>query len=68
MEDGRYKLEAAELLGTLLPLQCFLSKPVSFSEAAEVDRLFVGQVFSGYINLAKQKGKLRRRIVKMYVM
>jgi len=62
-KNRRLKLEEAVLLGTILPLQCFLSKPVSFSQAAQVDRLSIGHVFPGHINLVKG-GKCKRRRVK----
>lgn len=56
-------MEETMLLRKILPLQGFLSKPVSFSEAAQVDRLSIGQVFPGHINLVKE-WKCRRRMVK----
>lgn len=45
------KLEEAGLLHTFLPLQGFLSEPVSFPEAPQVDGLSVGRVFPRHINL-----------------
>lgn len=47
-------MEEAELLGALLPLQRFLPKPVAFSEAAQVDRLSIGQIFPSHINLVEE--------------
>lgn len=53
-ENRRFRLEEAVLLGTTLPLECFLSEPVAFSKAAQVDRLSIGWIFPGHINLAKK--------------
>lgn len=50
-EGTRLKLEEADLLHTFLPLQSFLSKPVSFPEAPQVDGLSAGRVFPRHINL-----------------
>lgn len=41
-------------------MQCFLSKPVAFSKAAEVDRLPIGQLFPGHINLQKEENERER--------
>lgn len=61
--NRRFKLEEAVLLGTILPLQCFLSKPVAFSEAAQVDGLSVGQILPGHINLVKEQEIFKKKRV-----
>lgn len=61
-ENRRFRLEEAVLLGTTLPLEGFLSEPVAFSKAAQVDRLSIGWIFPGHINLAKKMEKLRRGV------
>lgn len=58
-------MEETMLLRTIVPLQGFLSKPVSFSEAAQVDRLSIGHVFPGHINLVKEWKCRRRRVKEM---
>lgn len=50
------------VLGTILPLQGFLSKPVTFPEAAQIDRFSIG-LLPGHINLAREQ-KSRRRMVR----
>lgn len=50
-EGTRVKLEEAALLHTFLPLQSFLSEPVSFPEAPQVDGLSAGRVLPRHINL-----------------
>lgn len=61
-EETRFKVEEAVLSRTILPLKCFLSKPVSFPKAAQVDRLSIGQVFPGNINLGKEQKDSERRV------
>lgn len=61
------KLEETALFGAILPLQCFFSKPVSFAEASQVDRLSIGHVFPGYINLGNEQ-KCENRRLKRRVM
>lgn len=56
------------LSGIILPLQGFLSKPVSFPQAAQVDRLSIGNILPGHIDLVektewrreKNRSKVRR--------